>query len=231
MATANDLVDSIIKSYANNNNYVSQGPATYGNATSSSLQGVNGAGAISAGNSTAGDTQVKNTVMGNQKGDGQSWGDYWNSLGYDKAAGEKLAYAAQTVGGARGTVGYCATGVAESFNSVYGTGYHGNGNDWDTNMADRVNTVGDFAKVDISGMSIEEQRTLLQNLPAGAVVTWDEQYDGASSEAGQKYGHVTIADGNGGEYSDHYSANIYTNRLNGSAYKQGNLEIYIPITA
>ena len=46
----------------------------------------------------------------------------------------------------------------------------------------------------------------LPSLPAGAVVCWEAT---GGSSGGAKYGHVTVADGKGGEISDHYQANIY----------------------
>ena len=62
----------------------------------------------------------------------------------------------------------------------------------------------------------------LSSLPAGAVVCWEGT---GGTEGGAKYGHVTIADGNGGEISDHYQKNIYKSVGGGTTQYR----VYIPV--
>ena len=63
----------------------------------------------------------------------------------------------------------------------------------------------------------------LSKLPAGAVVCWEATTGQGSG--GAKYGHVTIADGKGGEISDHRSSTIYT-KIGG---RSDLYRVYIPI--
>ncbi len=139
---------------------------------------------------------------------------------YNKAAGEKLADAAKNSKWGKTTQGQkrCATGVADIFNGVYGTNYHGNGCDWDSNMDDMVDK-GYFKEVTSDYPSASD----LSSLPAGAVVCWEATT--GQGNGGARYGHVAIADGNGGEISDHYSKNIYT-KIGG---RSDNYKVYIPI--
>ena len=55
-------------------------------------------------------------------------------------------------------------------------------------------------------VEVEVERSELANLPAGAVVVWDNNANGGGSnvsDAGRKYGHISIALGDGRESSDH----------------------------
>ncbi len=113
------------------------------------------------------------------------------------------------------STGYCATGVSRTFAMAYGLNLHGNGCDWDTNMD---NLVAQGAFEEITGDYPTEAD--LSNLPAGAVICWENT--GGTNGGGAQYGHVTIADGKGGEISDHYSDHIYTH-LN--SYK-----VYYPVS-
>ena len=99
------------------------------------------------------------------------------------------------------TTGWCATGVSRTMSMAYGIQMGGNGNDWDTNMEKLVDQ-GLFTEVTGNYKTSDE----LSNLPAGAIVCWEAT---GGSSGGAKYGHVTVADGKGGEISDHYQANIY----------------------
>ena len=96
----------------------------------------------------------------------------------------------------------CAAGVSRTFSMAYGLDLGGNGCDWDTNMEQLV-AQGLFVEATDEYPSAD----MLSSLPAGAVVCWEAGGDGTP---GGSYGHVTIADGNGGEISDHHSDYIYT---------------------
>ena len=122
---------------------------------------------------------------------------------YDAEEGENLVdYAKKMLSRYGSSTGYCATGVSRTFAMAYGIQMGGNGCDWDTNMEKLVEQ-GMFAEVTDNYASSSD----LSNLPAGAVVCWEAT--GGTSGGGAQYGHVTIADGNGGEISDHYAPNIY----------------------
>lgn len=115
--------------------------------------------------------------------------------------------------------GYCATGVSRTFQMAYGLSLGGNGCDWDSNM-DKLVEQGAFVEVTSDYKTSDE----LSNLPAGAVVCWEASGNG--STGGAKYGHVTIADGKGGEISDHYAANIYKS-IGG---RSDLYRVYLPVT-
>lgn len=115
--------------------------------------------------------------------------------------------------------GYCATGVSRTFQMAYGLSLSGNGCDWDSNM-DKLVEQGAFTEVTSDYKTSDE----LSNLPAGAVVCWEASGNGSSG--GAKYGHVTIADGKGGEISDHYAANIYKS-IGG---RSDLYRVYLPVT-
>ncbi len=115
--------------------------------------------------------------------------------------------------------GYCATGVSRTFQMAYGLSLSGNGCDWDSNM-DKLVEQGAFTEVTSDYKTSDE----LSNLPAGAVVCWEASGNGSSG--GAKYGHVTIADGKGGEISDHYAANIYKS-IGG---RNDLYRVYLPVT-
>lgn len=115
--------------------------------------------------------------------------------------------------------GYCATGVSRTFQMAYGLSLSGNGCDWDSNM-DKLVEQGAFVEVTSDYKTSDE----LSNLPAGAVVCWEASGNG--STGGAKYGHVTIADGKGGEISDHYATNIYKS-IGG---RSDLYRVYLPVT-
>ncbi len=117
------------------------------------------------------------------------------------------------------STGYCATGVSRTFQMAYGLSLSGNGCDWDSNM-DKLVEQGAFTEVTSDYKTSDE----LSNLPAGAVVCWEASGNGSSG--GAKYGHVTIADGKGGEISDHYAANIYKS-IGG---RNDLYRVYLPVT-
>ena len=144
--------------------------------------------------------------------------EYSNNI-YDEEEGQRLLDTAKQMLAQYGSsTGYCATGVSRTFSMAYGLSLSGNGCDWAANMEGLVD----------QGMFIEATNDYpnasdLSNLPAGAVVCWDKTtgYGGG----GAQYGHVTISDGNGGEISDHYAQNIYTN-IGGSS---DTYRIFLPV--
>ncbi len=138
---------------------------------------------------------------------------------YDSEEGSRLVDVARQMLDTYGsTTGYCATGVSRTFAMAYGLSLGGNGCDWDTNMDGLVDQ-GMFVEVTSDFPSADD----LSNLPAGAVVCWEATtgYGGG----GEEFGHVTIADGNGGEISDHYAQNIYKT-IGG---RSDNYRVYIPV--
>lgn len=144
-----------------------------------------------------------------------------NSNGeYDEEEGQRLVETAKQMLEQYGSSsGYCATGVSRTINMAYGISMGGNGCDWDTNMEKLVEQ-GMFAEVTDDYPSSND----LSNLPAGAVVCWENT--GGTNGGGAQYGHVAIADGNGGEISDHYQANIYKS-IGG---RSDQYRIFIPIS-
>ena len=123
---------------------------------------------------------------------------------YNAQEGDRLVETARAMLAKYGSsTGLCATGVSRTFKMAYGLDLHGNGCDWDSNM-DRLVQQGMFTEVTSDYPSAGD----LSSLPAGAVVCWEAT--GGHSGGGAQYGHVTIADGHGGEISDHYRENIYT---------------------
>lgn len=147
---------------------------------------------------------TKNTISGGK-----------GSLGL---TGEELVDVAKSMLNKYGSShNYCATGVSRTFQMAYGLELHGNGCDWTANM-DNLVSQGAFQEVTVNYPSSAD----LAKLPAGAVVTWDST--GIDTPAG-KYGHVAIADGKGGEISDHYQAQIYKS-VGG---RNNTYHIYIPV--
>ena len=122
---------------------------------------------------------------------------------YDVEKGEKLVESAKEMLGRYGSSsGYCARGVSRTMSIAYGIQMGGNGCDWDSNM-DKLVEQGMFTEVTDEYATSND----LSNLPAGAVVCWENT--GGTNGGGAQYGHVAIADGKGGEISDHYQENIY----------------------
>ncbi|MBQ8886446.1 MAG: CHAP domain-containing protein [Candidatus Gastranaerophilales bacterium] len=122
---------------------------------------------------------------------------------YNAEEGERLVDTAKAMLAKYGsTTGYCATGVSRTISMAYGIQMGGNGNDWDTNMEKLVEQ-GMFTEVTDDYPSSND----LSNLPAGAIICWEST--GGTNGGGAQYGHVAVADGQGGEISDHYQKNIY----------------------
>ena len=94
------------------------------------------------------------------------------------------------------STGWCATGVHRAVLDAFGISMGGNGCDWDTNM-DKLVEMGYFEDATDQFTSPDQ----LVNLPAGAVVVWE-------NNESHPYGHVSIATGDGHECSDHYQNQI-----------------------
>lgn len=127
----------------------------------------------------------------------------YSARAYDAAEGQRLVDTARQMLMQYGsTRGLCASGVSRTIKMAYGISMHGNGCDWDTNM-EQLAARGMFMEVTNDYPSSND----LKNLPAGAVVCWEAT--SGSGGGGAQYGHVTIADGHGGEISDHYEQYIF----------------------
>ena len=138
---------------------------------------------------------------------------------YDAAEGQRLVDTARQMLMQYGsTRGLCASGVSRTIKMAYGISMHGNGCDWDTNMEELVRR-GMFMEVTSDYPSSDN----LKDLPAGAVVCWEAT--SGTGGGGAQYGHVTIADGKGGEISDHYEQYIF--RSVGG--RKDTYRIFIPI--
>ncbi len=122
---------------------------------------------------------------------------------YNAEAGEHLVDSAYAMLDQYGSSsGYCARGVSRTMFLAYGIEMGGHGYQWDSNMEQLVEQ-GLFVEVTGDYPTSAD----LTTLPAGAVVCWENTSN--SGDGGKRYGHVCIADGKGGEISDHYQANIY----------------------
>lgn len=142
-----------------------------------------------------------------------------SNVEYNEEEGQRLVETAKQMLEEYGSsTGWCATGVSRTISMAYGIEMHGNGCDWDTNM-EKLTQKGMFTEVTDDYPTAGD----LSNLPAGAVVCWENT--GGTNGGGAQYGHVTIADGNGGEISDHYQANIYK-KIGG---RSDQYRIFIPV--
>lgn len=133
--------------------------------------------------------------------------------GYNSQRGKELAQAAESLYGntSRGT-NHCARGVSQAMQKAFGKYPGANGNTYDNWLEKQ----SDWKEV--KGLSIND----LQNLPAGAIVSWEGYGTGAS----RQYGHVYISDGKGNEISDYKKAN---NRNAYRANNGGTYRVFIPV--
>ena len=111
---------------------------------------------------------------------------------YDAKAGKRLAKCAKKVVEDRGsTTGECAKGVRLALEKAFGEKLDGaDACDW----ADKLDKRSDFKKYKKSGKD-------LKDLPAGAIVVW-----GKTDKS--PHGHISIADGEGNEISDHVTGQL-----------------------
>lgn len=210
------------------NNFGSSGSSGSGRIST----GASGADSLGGGSSNAiNSSQPSGKVNGalvKAKDSNQSWGDYWNNLGYNSEKGTKVANKASSLHTNRKGNNKCATGVRQTFDAL---GYHagrGHGYQWD----DKMRKMDGYKEISTANLSKAELADMLKHLPAGAVVCWEQQDqngNGRLDTAGEKYGHVTIADGNGGEISDHRSSSIYTSRINKNGFSNNKCSIFIPV--
>ena len=137
---------------------------------------------------------------------------------YDEEEGLSLVETAKKMLAKYGsTTGWCATGVSRTMSMHYDIQMGGHGFQWDSNM-DQLVDKGMFREVTSDYATSDE----LSSLPAGAVVCWEAT---GGSSGGAKYGHVTIADGNGGEISDHHQKSIYKS-VGG---RSDQYRVYVPV--
>lgn len=103
--------------------------------------------------------------------------------------GEELAEIARTTGGAEGTTGWCLKGVNDTLEKAYG--FRLSYNSAYQALGEMQNKEG-FEDVTDKYTTDDD----LRNLPAGAMVIWE-------NGNGHQHGHISIALGNGQEASDH----------------------------
>lgn len=123
---------------------------------------------------------------------------------YNAEAGSRLAEAASTT---RGTTGYCLGGVNDSLEEVYGQRLSFE-SAYMSAEALRGNIEG-YEELANHFVEVEVSRDELADLPAGAIVVWDNNTNGGGSNvsaSGKIHGHISIALGNGNESSDHIQA-------------------------
>ncbi len=129
---------------------------------------------------------------------------------YNAQAGQSLAAHGASVAASTGTTGWCLKGVNNALERQYGDRL---------NYAGAYQSLGEMRSETGLGQYFEEvnvPREDLASLPAGAIVIWDNNYDdngnlvGGSnvSSAGKEWGHISIADGQGNELSDHRNSQM-----------------------
>ena len=137
---------------------------------------------------------------------------------YNKEEGERLVEEAHKMLKQYGSSkGLCATGVHRTFKMAYGISMGGHGYEWDSNM-DKMVEMGKFVEVTGDYPTAND----LYNLPAGAVICWENT--GGKNGGGAQYGHVAITDGKGGEISDHHQGIITSVGGRNDQYR-----IFIPV--
>ena len=110
--------------------------------------------------------------------------------------GEELAEIARTTGGAEGTTGWCLKGVNDTLEKAYG--FRLSYNSAYQALGEMQNKEG-FEDVTDKYTTDDD----LRNLPAGAMVIWE-------NGNGHQHGHISIALGNGQEASDHIQSQTTT---------------------
>ena len=110
--------------------------------------------------------------------------------------GEELAEIARTTGGAEGTTGWCLKGVNDTLEKAYG--FRLSYNSAYQALGEMQNKEG-FEDVTDQYTTDDD----LRNLPAGAMVIWE-------NGNGHQHGHISIALGNGQEASDHIQSQTTT---------------------
>lgn len=135
---------------------------------------------------------------------------------YNKSrANEILKAAMENVNGNTKSKGLCAMGVREALEDAYGHSFkHGDAYQWASYLNSMPN--------DFKNVTSDYSASDLKNLPAGAIVVWS-QYNAPGTKG--DYGHICIADGKGGEYSDFYNSNIIDFTKRGGTY-----QIFLPLT-
>jgi hypothetical protein len=104
-------------------------------------------------------------------------------------AGQKLAAAGESVANSLKSKGYCYRGVKKAVKEALGVNLTGGSAYM---AADQLASSSKFTEV--TGQFPNGDS--LENLPPGAIVVWDKNNK-------HPYGHISIASGNGTEYSDH----------------------------
>lgn len=118
-------------------------------------------------------------------------GNYTGDLNYNEQKGYQITLAAQDTVNEMNSTGWCARGVRIALEKA---GINGIGAASAYQVADKIAVNQNFNEVSVS-------RDQLDDLPAGTVVVWDKS-------PGHEHGHISIADGNGNELSDHKQKQI-----------------------
>lgn len=125
-------------------------------------------------------------------------------------SGEELAEIARTTGGAQGTTGWCLRGVNDTLEKAYG---------FRLSYNSAYQAIGEMQNKegfeDVTDQYTTDQD--LANLPAGAMVIWE-------NGNGHPHGHISISLGNGQEASDHIQAQTTKSRY-GTKY-----HVFMPVT-
>lgn len=102
---------------------------------------------------------------------------------------------------------YCAAGVENTLKQTFGANFRLDGHAYQmgNQMAAKKHPNGKPMFTEMPGLKPpingDEARSLMKSLPAGAVVVWDRSPQSGNG-AGDKYGHIAIALGDGRESSD-----------------------------
>jgi len=139
---------------------------------------------------------------------------------YNADAGVNLAKNALNVDG---TVGLCLGGVSKTLKATYGVGI----------PLGSAYMAADYLRGNMAGseelashfVEVQVDRSELANLPAGAIVVWDNNQNGGGSNvsaAGRKHGHISIALGDGRESSDHIQNQIVN--------RDANFTVFYPVS-
>jgi len=139
----------------------------------------------------------------------------WASIGYNAETGKKIADAVYSYAYGRTGNHQCLGGVKKGYNKAFGTNPF-------TDIGAGYQAAGVLAKNknyrEVTGIGIND----LQYLPAGAVVSWSNSPGGSSPAS--KYGHCSVALGNGDEASDNVRKQYRHVGENGKP------RVFIPIT-
>lgn len=135
------------------------------------------------------------------------------------AAGRKLVQKSKQVVREMGTVGWCYTGVARSVARAFGVQLYGASAYMADSQLRRSSAFKEVKNADVQD---------LQDMPAGTVVVWDRAPARSGNRGrggGWDHGHIAVLDGKGGEYSDHYRAQMFAPHYAGGGIRG----VFVPV--